>query len=359
MKKERLSNFELLRIISMLIILISHFNIHGNFTNVQTHYFLNELFIDIFVFGTVANHIFIIITGYFMINSDVKYNKIIVLLMQMFFYSIVIPIVLKIIGVIQLNYIDIIKMMFPIVFGNWFCIFYIILYCFIPTINILINKLNKLEFRRLITICLILFSIVPMLTANKWKFSMLALFITDYLIGAYIRIYKDKEKNKKYINVLILGFLFLVASVITIKNIGEKLNSQIIVNNSRYFIVTNTSIFVIIVSVCMVIIFKNIRIKNNSIINYLASSTLGVYLIHENNYLRDIIWNKVWPNSYYYNSIAFIPLAILKIIVIYICCIIIDKIRYKIFGKIEDKISRKVCNLKNGKIFSKYNYTSL
>ena len=342
MKKERLSNFELLRIIAMLTILISHFNIHGDYSNIQTHYKFNEFCVDIFVFGAVANHVFIIITGYFMINSKVKYSKIIVLLLQMVFYSIVIPLVLKTIGLIQLSYIDVLKMTLPIVFGNWFCIYYIILYCFIPYVNILINSLNDNNHRKLIIICLIVFSIIPMITANTWKFSMLALFITDYIIGAYISIYKEKENNKLCKKILLFDFAFLILSVYIIKYIGTILDKKSIIDNSRYFITSNISIFAIIMAVCLVLIFKNLKIKNNKIINFVASSTLGIYLIHENNYLRDILWNKMFANSTCYNSILFLPYAILKVIIIYICCIIIDKIRNRLFRQIEKKISKKI-----------------
>ena len=357
-KKERLSNFELLRIISIVIIIFSHFNMHMDYSGVETNIKINKLFSNCFVFGGIANHIFIIITGYFMINSKIKYSKIISLILQMMFYSFCIPIVLNIFGLINLGSWDIIKMSFPMLFGNWFCIYYVILYFLIPFINKLLNEMNKKEMKNMLIILAIFISIIPMLTVNKWGLSSLAIFILDYIIGAYIKLYKKENNTKKFFVIIVIDMIIMIGSVLILQLIGLKLGNNTIRDNSRYFVVSNNSIFVIIMAISIFMVFKNLNIKNCKVINYISSSTLGVYLIHENSYLRNFLWNIFIPNKCYYNSYVYILFAISKVFIIYFLCIIIDKIRNKLFKNIEKKIILKVSNFKNVKFFNKYNNTN-
>lgn len=348
MKQERKSNFELLRIVAMLIILISHFNIHGQFEMTKTDCIFNEVFVKIFVFGAIANHIYILITGYFMIDSKHSFKKVILLTLKMLFYSIIIPVVLLVLGYSKLGLIDALKMIFPIFFGNWFCIYYIILYCFIPFINKLIRVLDKKELKTLIITALIVVSIVPNISFNAWKFSALAVFILDYLIGAYVKLYYTNKRNlTKYIKILTVALLIMISSIFAIEHIGHTLNNETIINNSRYFVTSNNSAMGILVAFCLFMIFKDLMISNKAI-NYIASSTLGVYLIHENSYLRDILWNKLLPNASFYNSPCFIVIAVFKICVVFCICVIIDKFRDFLLSKTEDKIAKKICYLKIG-----------
>lgn len=86
-RMKRKSNFELLRIISMIFILFHHFyysyikldytNISGNQLTCQVLYSL----------GKIGVIIFILITGYFMVNSRFKIKKVLELYFEMIFYS--------------------------------------------------------------------------------------------------------------------------------------------------------------------------------------------------------------------------------------------------------------------------------
>lgn len=46
-KKLRISNFELLRIISVIFIITSHFSIHGGFNLTEEYFTMNKLIIQI------------------------------------------------------------------------------------------------------------------------------------------------------------------------------------------------------------------------------------------------------------------------------------------------------------------------
>ncbi len=104
--------------------------------------------------------------------------------------------------------------------------------------------------------------------------------------------------------------------------------------------------------------FKNINIKqkffNNSILR-ISSFTLGVYLIHEQPLVRNILWNKVNINTYL-NTPYFIIHMIVTVLSVFIVCCIIDFIRkkicecignMKIFNNLKIKYNRLIKKIEN------------
>ena len=111
-----------------------------------------------------------------------------------------------------------------------------------------------------------------------------------------------------------------------------------------YFFVNNYSIFTLSLAYFLFIFFKNLKIKNSTFINKIASSTLGIYLIHENIFIKPIIWKKIFPADIYYDKAYFLILALCKIFFVFITCLIIDKLRIILFGKLEKRIIEFIYN---------------
>ncbi|MBP3920714.1 MAG: acyltransferase family protein [Bacilli bacterium] len=70
MKKERNSNLEILRIISMIFIVISHWNVHSGLKDAINVNFVNQFIINNTVLGNIGVIIFFMITGYFQYNKN-------------------------------------------------------------------------------------------------------------------------------------------------------------------------------------------------------------------------------------------------------------------------------------------------
>jgi len=81
-------------------------------------------------------------------------------------------------------------------------------------------------------------------------------------------------------------------------------------------------------------LFKNIPIRQNKFINYLAASTFGVLLIHANGRIMvNWLWNVAFKNPTFYGK-TILPLHLLvAVISVYSVCIIIDKARIKFLEK--------------------------
>lgn len=86
-ERMRESNIELLRIVSMVLIIMHHFSVHGTFPFTPELTF-NKVFLQVFGLGGKAGVVaFVMITGYFMVSSSFKLHKFGKLVGQIWFYS--------------------------------------------------------------------------------------------------------------------------------------------------------------------------------------------------------------------------------------------------------------------------------
>ena len=93
-KQPRQSNFEVLRILAIVMILFHHFVICTSFpytpdyeTNLIIYRFMEA-------YGKIGVGIFVLITGYFCIDRRLTIRKVLTILVEVWFYSIVISLVL-------------------------------------------------------------------------------------------------------------------------------------------------------------------------------------------------------------------------------------------------------------------------
>ena len=86
--KVRNSNLEMLRIICMLMILSHHYSVHG-FASFGLTYGMNRHLVDILSMGgKLGVNIFVLISGYFMLRSEVTLRKLLSIIGQTWFYSV-------------------------------------------------------------------------------------------------------------------------------------------------------------------------------------------------------------------------------------------------------------------------------
>lgn len=90
---------------------------------------------------------------------------------------------------------------------------------------------------------------------------------------------------------------------------------------------------ILIISLLLLKGFLQINIKPNRVINIISSATFGVYLIHDNGYVRPFIWKTVFKNAAYSESKYLIPYSIFVIAIVFVICTIIELLRIYIFEK--------------------------
>lgn len=332
----RNSSLELLRIIAMLMIVAHHFAVHSEFHFPSDTITLNRLYQQfIFMGGSLGNDIFVIISGYFLVNSSkLNFRRLFNLWIRLFFYSVVIYIVLLFSGMKTFDLKTAIEVLMPVIKEQWwFASTYFVLYLVHPYINILLHSFSRDNYKKFLASVLIYWCIIPTLTNSNFQSSQLLNFqlinfICIYSLGGYIRLWADDFGSKKFIWPGIAFILLNFLSVIVLDILGLKFT---FLGQNAAYLCGMMRPFTLIASLCMLISFRHLDIKHNKIINVIASATFGVYLIHDSSFVRHFLWIDLFRNTSFQDSVYLIPYSIIVIFIVYISCTIIELIRSKVF----------------------------
>ena len=185
-------------------------------------------------------------------------------------------------------------------------------------------NLNKKDYKILLIILIICFSLIPTFLHNGISKSYLIWFITLYCIAGYIKLHgiNEKIKTHHYLITFITLSLLVYLSTIGILPFKEFMN-----------IYSPNKINTLILAISIFMFFKKIKINNSNLINLIASATFGVYLIHDEPLMRNFLWNNLFKNASYQNSSILIPYSIVVCLIIYVVCTIIELLRKTLIEK--------------------------
>lgn len=330
----RQSNLELLRIFAMLLIVIHHFSVHGGFYFSTDTITLNRLWMQfIQLGGKVGVNIFVLITGYFLVSSPaIKISKAFKLWIQLFTYSVLIYLIFLAFGNEPFQIKDLLRHFFPVSYSEWwFASSYFVLYLLSPYLNKLINLLDKKTYQRMLVLLCLCWCVVPtFLFDNAFNYALqsnhLPWFVFLYILGGYIRIHAGKTRlsNMQYLTVALV-FVVLTLALTTVFDVfGRKMPE--IGKNATYFY-DMQMLPVLLISVFMFIGFLKTDIKYSRLINLVSSATFGVYLIHDNVYVRSFLWHTVFNQAYYSDRLLLLPYSIVAPVAVFIVCTLIELFR--------------------------------
>jgi len=333
----RNSNIEFLRMLSMFLIVLHHLSVHGFATDVVTGKWvftgaptLNEMLAQFMsIGGKLGVDIFVIITGYFMVNSTVKVTKVLDLEIQIQTYSIIVLFVLAMFSMVRLSPIIIIKSIFPVIYSRyWFATAYVILYLLSPYINLIVKKISRIQLVKLIILMSMITIILPEFLRANIENSNIVFFVLLYLIGAYIRIYVNDTSMRRNGTILtVCGLSMGVLSMVCLSILGVVFKIPFLNEHATYFFEGN-SLFLLIASIGIFMLSLGIPPKSNRVINFWAKYSFGVYLLHDNLLLRPFIWKFFMVKRFLtFPTLEFLVLSLLTVITIYLVAIIVDFIR--------------------------------
>lgn len=338
-KTQRESNFELLRIIGMFLILMSHCDeIFGLFDLYGATLGINKIITDwLHMGGQIGVGCFILITGYFMIDKTITPLKMLRIAGEVWFYSIgfwLLVVLIKVFtGKIESfpTLIQTIYAFFPITFCHyWFATAYIILMLFSPFLNKLIISMDKKCYQKLLFVIVMIYVVlkggVPFAFYDMSE-GRLPPMIVLYFIAGYIKRFRGERKNnaRRHLSIALVFYFLLLASAYFITYVGLKLDSQLILGGRYFFRVLNSPLVVVICTE-LFIGFTELKIKYNKFINEVAGCTFGVYLIHMHRLINPLLF-KLFPIYKETRSIRIFALSIASVILMYVVFTLVDFIR--------------------------------
>ncbi len=325
---KRSSNFELLRVISIILILLMHANSQKHDDVIPLNNFIGHL---IAAMGNIGVSLFILLSGYFSIKF--KLHRFLQLIWLTTLYTVFCYLVNNDfsinMGLIQ-------SILVVPLYNNWFISCYLILMLISPWLNDYIEHLSKVRHRSLLLVLFVVFSLLPTMfntpfyTVVTGGGKCLIYFIFVYLIGRYLKWHCDVNFKKKYT----FGLYILMTVIIVSLNIGVGYVFQ----KKCYIYAMDCSPFILVSSLSVFYLFKSLTIRSQ-IINSIASSILAVYLLDAMRFFVDE--NVVcWSDKA--GSCSYIFYLIIGVIMTFIIAFAIDKLRVFLFGHVENKIIDKI-----------------
>lgn len=324
--EQRNIGLDILRILTMVLITTRHFLGYSGLIDTIGFSSLNGIVAHLLrVFCGCAVNIFVLISGYFLVESTFKIKKAVRIWAETFFYSVTMFLISGILGLDKVCVSSVVFSFFPIISRHyWFPVAYLALFIISPLLNKFIRAISDKEFQYLIFgggiilsawTSFVFFSAGVLTGGNTG----LLWFIYLYFVGAYIR--------KKEIKTTFLNYVVLIVLVIGLTAFQFLSESFAILQNFQFL--KDDSIFELILSVTLFIIFLNIKITNKAVrktIVAISTCSFGVYLIQESCMFRNYLWNELVRSDLLAARWYLFAVLVLIIIALFICAYIGEKI---------------------------------
>ena len=348
-KKKRDANIELLRIVAMLMIITLHFNYQSNALLV-----LGEPASSVQIFATILEviaitgvNVYVLISGYYLSASKVKLSKVLLLILQVYFYTLLISGAMMFVGAYSVRSEDkldrALRYLFPISSEHyWFVTAYVIMYVLAPVMNAAVNTLKRKQLKTVIIGLLTWFcfikSIVPAQFGTDRRGYDFGWFICLYLIAAYIRkynvvLFRDARRSA-------LVYLVSVIVIAAIIFIFYKINFETgkFIYLARDIPYHYNFFFALTGALGLFSVFRFMRLKENlfaEVIRIIAPYTLGVYLLHMHFEIADrwVEWiEQIIGETPLDNVLTFFIHLVISVLMVLFAGIFVDWIRKYIFN---------------------------
>ncbi len=342
--KKRIVSIELLRIIAMMMVVMLHYLDKGKILPALTGEFTLNGYVAWIMEALciVAVNVYMLISGYFLVNSGFKVSRLVELLCQVLFYSILVEMVLLATGLVSAEVLAInriLELIFPLQMEHyWFITAYFIMYLFSPILSTAVHHMEQKQLRNTIITLLLFFALsksvlpVQLVIDNKGYDGIW--FICVYLVAAYARLYGIRWLEKKRTRGWLCygaGVLGILLVTFLVRMIYLKTGSldHFIKSAFHYNHILN-----LLAAVGLFYAFLNMKFSTEGklakVVYKLAPYSLGVYLLHEQIDIR-YLWPQWLGASIDGNALLLVLRCIGAVLIVYAAGTIVDVIRSVLF----------------------------
>ncbi len=341
-QRERNYGIDLLRIVSMVLILCLHIIGQGGLmvrntadpSNYNACWLLEAA-------AMCAVNCYGLVSGYIGVNGKFRAGRIVELWLQVFFYSAGITLVYHFLkpGLIKAEILQ--KSLLPVTTGTyWYFSGYFVLFFVMPFINKGVQALSQKELKQLVAALVLCFSVLPCIPKGQgndflqmvggYSFVWLAVL---YTMGAAIRRMEIRVPKK--------GWLLLIYLVSAVATWAGKLALDEYTRRTQGTVdfqpgkalTTFHSPTVVLCAVCLLLFFREVKPGEwmSRLIAVLAPATFSVYVFH----LHPLIWSELLDNAFVsfrsLSAVAVIPAIFLSATGIFLVLAAFDQIRIALF----------------------------
>lgn len=343
--KKRIVSIELLRIISMMMVVVLHFLGKGDLlpglnAGVEPTGYVAWLLETVCI---VAVNVYMLISGYFLVESSFKLGRLLGLMCQVIFYSILVPVVLVCLGILPLSNISfyqLLQYVFPTLMEQyWFVTAYVLMYLLSPFLATAVHHMSKRKLQITLALLLVIMSISKSVLPVRLEMDQFGYdaiwFITVYLVAAYIRLYGISffKGVKKSFAMYGIGVLAIYALTMVLHVICKKTGALEFFVDAAYEYNHILNLFAAVALFYGFLQWKGPEGKLGDLICMLGGLSFGVYLLHEQVEVR-YLWPK-WLGATSISTIWQLLLyALLAAVTVFAAGVLVDVIRKWIFAGI-------------------------
>lgn len=321
----------------MLLIVLGHFIWHGFKQTPLTSEFpltpiggMNYVTMELlWIICCIGVDSFVLITGYFMIDrSEMRWGGAIKTLALTLFYSLGFLALFALAGGdIQRG--ELTKSLFPIHEEHyWFVTHYMGLLFLAPFFAKVAMVLDKRQYQWLLAVLLVMSSVY--LYGTVYLRNMhLGFFVFCFFVGGYIRKFSVPVWWKRHAGWVVMAVwiaLFVLGTCVNVLTVLK--------NGTCVFHLLSTEnnglVFFLALSVFVWFITRNGKSMLLIRLSKLAPYTFGVYLIHENVFVKQHVWS--YAMDHYDATVLMLPQCLLWGIGVFCCCACLDFVRSTLFS---------------------------
>ena len=309
------SGIELLKVIAVVLIVISHVVLtltteneyipYNDYLLDCTHATTNGTVLLLAVirhFGALGNWIFFVASAWFLLDSTkASGKKIMEMLLDIWVISVLfLGITLLLRGEVsgKLFLFSLLPTTFE---NNWYLTCYLLFYPLHPYLNRLIAAMTQKEHLKMISVLTVLYIGFNFIKGRFFFPNMLLLWSSVYLILAYIKRYCIGVYSSAKVNgiLLLCGAAGAVGIVLLTDLLGLKLAA---LSDQLLRWVSNFNPFLILIAIAAFGLARKNHFKNKNV-NHIAKCAMLIYIIHENillrTYVRPYLWHCIFDRYGY------------------------------------------------------------
>ncbi len=347
--KERESNIELLRILAMFMVLV----IHANFISLPRplsdelaatpastifRYFLESL-------GIVSIDVFVLISGWFRINTNVK--RVLHFIFRILFFRIGGYVACLLLGRATLSWDGILEC-FAFSRWDWFIKAYGVLFIIAPVLNTFVDNASE-KLHRNVVMAFLLFQFSYGWLGGASSFFVNGYgplsFIGLYLLAQYVRRVSGIERrtpfnNSKYVDLIVFMATVILNTLLSIVylKVGYSVNKIIYAYSSPIVVLGALSVF---------LFFTKLEVMQSRIVNWFGASSFAVYLLHSQVDVRRLFTKVILRLDSAFHGISEVGMILLFLIFVFVFSVLVDQLRIRMWNLIWDRwgIKEESCSV--------------
>lgn len=340
----RQSGIELLRILSMLMIVAHHYVVHNGFDVLAAPLSIQKLFLQV-VFaanGKVGVSIFFIISAWFFADKTtpvrLSFARVWRLERQLLFYSIGLLVVFTVAARTYLDLKTTIQSILPTLTGLWwYTTSYVVFLLILPILDQGLRAISTKQHSVLAVTMVVMWSILGMLPGVYLDMNGGAPgFVCLYVLVTYLKWNGAPLLESRKAAALLLavgasvgyGSIAILDWATSVVGFGEE--------HTLYLMTSFLALPALSIAIGLFVLFRQLRFRSG-LVNTVASATLGVYLIHEYPPVREYLWSDVFNIEKQYSSPWLYAYSLFAVLVVFSACTVIDIGRRLIFGLTIDR----------------------